>query len=209
MPPDQDPAQEPAQATGLDRTDTAAVPGAAAAAEIALVTQAQQELPYGTRAFETLAQQHYDRVRQIALGILGDADAADSVTQEVMLRVYHHLPSLQSPAHFRGWLRQIIMNCCNTWFSREQRERDKALRLARQQLDSMPAGTSSTGKAGDEGFAALVADLAPEERTILAFKFIEDLDFNEIASIVGMGLSATKMRYYRALEKIRAQANEE
>jgi RNA polymerase sigma-70 factor, ECF subfamily len=169
-----------------------------------LIRRAQRELPYGAQAFEKLAARHYDRIRKIATGIVGHADDADSISQDVMLRVYHNLKSLQSPAHFNGWLRQIIANTCNSWFAREKRERDKAGRLA----DALgpDAELYDAADAGADGFAALIGALSPEERTILAFKFVEDLEFNEIADIVGMGLSATKMRYYRAIEKIRGSA---
>jgi RNA polymerase sigma-70 factor, ECF subfamily len=166
-----------------------------------LIRRAQRELPYGAQAFEKLAARHYGRIRKVATGIVGHADEADAIAQEVMLRVYHNLKSLQSPAHFNGWLRQIIANTCNTWFAREQRERDKAGRLAGT-LDPDTEPYDATD-ADTDGFAALIDALSPEERTILAFKFVEDLEFNEIADIVGLGLSATKMRYYRAIEKIR------
>jgi RNA polymerase sigma-70 factor, ECF subfamily len=168
----------------------------------ALVRQAQQELPYATRAFEQLAARYYRRVRRIAMGILGNADDADSITQDVMLRVFHNLKSLQSPAHFPGWLRQIIVNMCNSYFSKEKRERDKSMRFGEEL--GPDAEFDHATDFDDDGFTTLIAPLSPEERTILAFKFVEDLEFNEIADIVGLGLSATKMRYYRAIDKIRA-----
>jgi RNA polymerase sigma-70 factor, ECF subfamily len=167
----------------------------------ALVLRAQQELPYVALAFEQLAARHYARVRKIAMGIVGHADDADTITQEVMLRVYHNLKSLQSPAHFSGWLRQIITNTCNSWFGKEKRERDKVSRLAEELGPDAEACTSSN--VDGDAFELLIGALNLEERTILAFKFVEDLEFNEIAEIVGLGLSATKMRYYRAIDKIR------
>lgn len=168
--------------------------------ESALILQAQQELPYASRAFELLAARHYGRVRKLAMGIVGRSDDADSITQDVMLRVYHHLKGLQSPQHFNGWLRQIVVNTCNSWFAKEKRERDKAHRAAAEMdPDAAVAGPDQDG----DGFGALIGSLSQEERTILAFKFVEDLEFHEIANIVGLGLSATKMRYYRAIEKLR------
>ena len=43
----------------------------------------------------------------------------------------------------------------------------------------------------------------PVDREILVLRFVAELEFQEIADIMRMGLSATKMRYKRALEKLR------
>ena len=43
----------------------------------------------------------------------------------------------------------------------------------------------------------------PIDREILVLRFVAELEFQEIADIMHMGLSATKMRYKRALDKLR------
>jgi RNA polymerase sigma-70 factor (ECF subfamily) len=43
----------------------------------------------------------------------------------------------------------------------------------------------------------------PIDREILVLRFGAELEFQEIADIMHMGLSATKMRYKRALDKLR------
>ena len=43
----------------------------------------------------------------------------------------------------------------------------------------------------------------PIDREILVLRFVAELEFQEIADIMHMGLSATKMRYKRGLDKLR------
>lgn len=43
----------------------------------------------------------------------------------------------------------------------------------------------------------------PIDREILVLRFVAELEFQEIADIMDMGLSATKMRYKRALDRLR------
>lgn len=43
----------------------------------------------------------------------------------------------------------------------------------------------------------------PIDREILVLRFVAELEFQEIADIMHMGLSATKMRYKRALDRLR------
>lgn len=165
-----------------------------------LVLRAQKELPYQTRAFEQLAQRNYMRVRKLALSIVGRTDEADSIAQDVMLRVFHSLPRLESPERFHGWLRQIIVNTSRTWLTREKREREKSTRLAAEPDVGQSTQSVRTAR---EGFGALVEGLPADERAILAFRFVEELEFNQIADILDLGLSATKMRYYRAIERMK------
>ncbi len=167
-----------------------------------LIARAQVELPHQTRAFEALAERNYARVRKLALSIVGRMDDADSIAQDVMLRVYHGLPKLKSPESFHGWLRQIIVNASRTWLAKEKREREKSFRLAQEPDLKIAARTVRSSR---EGFGALVEGLAPDERAILAFRFVEELEFNQIAEILDLGLSATKMRYYRAIERMKSQ----
>ena len=46
------------------------------------------------------------------------------------------------------------------------------------------------------------------DREILVLRFVAELEFQEIADIMHMGLSATKMRYKRALDKLREKSTE-
>ena len=52
-------------------------------------------------------------------------------------------------------------------------------------------------------FHDLLDRLDLEDRSILALRLISDMDFQEIANLTGSGLSAVKMRYKRALEKLK------
>jgi RNA polymerase sigma-70 factor (ECF subfamily) len=49
--------------------------------------------------------------------------------------------------------------------------------------------------------------LDASDREILHLRYLEDLSFAEIASRLGLGLSAVKMRHVRALERFRTVLN--
>lgn len=52
----------------------------------------------------------------------------------------------------------------------------------------------------------LLRQLPPEDRMVVLLRLLAGLEFAEIAKATGLGLSAVKMRYARALEKLRALA---
>jgi len=164
-----------------------------------LVARAQSELPYGLKSYEELVIRCYPRVRRLARAIVGAADTADSVAQDVMLRVMHGLPNLEDATRFNPWLRQITLNASRTHLARERVEMEKRAAYASVTDASEP----STDHFGTTSYAELIKSLDVQERTIVSLKLLEDLEFQEIAEILGIRLSAAKMRYYRALERLK------
>ena len=171
-----------------------------------LVRRAQAELPYGTAAFEELAASRYPAVRRLARAITGDADAADTIAQDSMLRVFHALTGLRDVATFDVWLRQIVTNTARSHLATEQRERDKAARFRGLMADEDASSDDVSGRTESDAFGALVSGLRLEERTVLAFRIVDDLPFPDIARILGISESGAKMRYRRAIERLRLRS---
>lgn len=167
-----------------------------------LVRRAQAELPYGTAAFGRLAASRYPAVRRLARAITGSADAADTIAQDSMLRVFHALTGLRDVATFDAWLRRIVVNTARSHLDAERREREKAARLRSLAPDDPPEDDIS-GQAELDTFDALVGGLKLEERTVLAFRIVDEVPFPEIARILGITESGAKMRYRRAIERLR------
>ena len=67
----------------------------------------------------------------------------------------------------------------------------------------MPGVEDRPAPASDESFDSLVRGLRLEERTVLAFRIVDDVPFATIAAILGVSESAAKMRYRRAIERLR------
>ncbi len=167
-----------------------------------LVEQAKAELPYSYTAYETLVRRHSPGIRRIILGMLGSADEADSLVQDVMLRMMHGLPQLKDGKLFGSWLRRIAVNTTKSYFSRKNREAKKQDHYLQYQMSQ---ATPQTGELNEPEFDYYMSLLSIEERALVSFKVLEDLEFSEIAKILGLSLSAVKMRYYRALEKIQSR----
>lgn len=63
----------------------------------------------------------YDRlVYGTAHGMLSHRETAEDIRQEVFLKVYTNLPSLQDTDRFAAWVHRITRNTCNTWLRRRR-----------------------------------------------------------------------------------------
>lgn len=176
--------------------------------DAALVAQAQAELPYRTAAFESLMRRHGARIRQLARRFSVNPADAEELTQEVMLKVFFELPRFRGEAAFSTWLWRVTANVC---IDHQRR------------LGARPAvGVSAENEAGPEpadpldpiaavqarlDIERLLRHLAPLDRMVVLLRLLLGLEFSEIATATGLGLSAAKMRYTRAMERLQAAAN--
>lgn len=168
----------------------------------ALAELAKEELPYRTVAYDELVRRHYAGVRRLAIAQLGGSDEADALAQDVMLRVFGSIRTFRGEAKFTTWLYRIVENLARTRIRQQIREREKREAYAASYAEEDSAATHELLSDPSE-FQQLLQHLSPDERTLLALRFVDDMELHEIAEVLGLGLSAVKMRYYRTLEKLK------
>ena len=157
--------------------------------------------------FAALVDRHAAACLRFATRMLGDREDAEDATQETLVRAFDALPRYDGRTAFRTWLFSILVNRCRTAAARRARRRrwlvrdDHALATvadesdgAEHDLDRMDAGTR---------VRAALAALAPEYREAFLLKHVEDLSYDEMAAVTGVGVSALKMRVKRACERLR------
>lgn len=167
-----------------------------------LVGRAHGELFHVTRAYEELMRRYQRTLFNVCSRYLGNERDADDVCQEVMLKVLYGLKNFEGKSKFKTWLYSITYNECITQYRKERRKRRLVDALSLDPLDEVSDEEPlvAQDKAGLDRWLVHVNQI---DREILVLRFVAELEFQEIASIMHMGLSATKMRYKRALDKLR------
>ncbi len=162
-----------------------------------LVARAQKELPYGMRAYEELVRRHEGTLYAVCLRLVGNRQDAEDVSQDVMLKVYTHIGKFEGRSSFKTWLLRIATNSCT------DRLKQKAVadRYAQVLRDEPLAYSEQVHD--DNRALELLKWMSPDDRQILTLRFVADLSLQEIADASDLSLSATKMRLYRATEKLR------
>ncbi|KAA0696776.1 RNA polymerase sigma factor SigX [Halopseudomonas laoshanensis] len=169
-----------------------------------LVARANRELLHTTVAYEELMRRYQRTLFNVCARYLGNDRDADDVCQEVMLKVLHGLRQFEGKAKFKTWLYSITYNECITQYRKEKRKRRLMDALSLDQDESEEVVESSINIVTDRAsLDRWLVHVNQVDREILVLRFVAELEFQEIADIMHMGLSATKMRYKRALEKLR------
>jgi RNA polymerase sigma-70 factor (ECF subfamily) len=165
----------------------------------ALVTRVQTAGKGRNLAFCILLSRHQDGLLRHCLARLGNRHDAEDAVQETVLRAYRGICGFKGDASFRTWLHVIADNQCNTLAVRRSKQimSDHLKELVHQhesgRIDWRRPSESLTCSVHKT-----LSDLPDSSRDVLMLRFFCDLRIEQIASLLGIGLSAAKMRLYRA-----------
>jgi RNA polymerase sigma-70 factor (ECF subfamily) len=149
---------------------------------------------------ETLLKRHHRALLTRCYVYLRNRQDAEDASQETQLRVFRAIGQFRGEAGFKTWLFAIADRQCHDIARKRTRHMlsEQVTSLIEIHEESLSAGADSSEHRGlvDK----LLARLPRRERDILMLRFYVDLPFQGIADYLGLGLSATKMRLYRALD---------
>ncbi len=159
--------------------------------------------------FRVLVDRHYDRSLRLATHLLGSTADAEDAVQDAFMRAYRHLGSYQERDRFAAWLSRIVVNQCRTVGARRRGARVLAERVAFE-LGASEGTVEHTADhdALREELHRALDRLDPDQREAVVLKFADDLTYDEMAAVTGVGVSALKMRVQRACRRLRTLLTE-
>ena len=175
----------------------------------------QQLAQGGHHAFEELLARYETPVITFCYAFLRNREAAEDIAQETFMRVFRNAKRYLPVAKFTTWLYKIAANLCIN-------ELKKGKLRSTLSLDE-PAGSDPDGSRIVERIAADTASplseveraeaqaligkaiehLPPDQRTTLVMVEYHQMQYQDIAEILEVSVSAIKMRVKRARETLR------
>jgi RNA polymerase sigma-70 factor (ECF subfamily) len=156
-------------------------------------------------AFEALYDAHHRLVYGIALRMLGDASAAEDVTQAVFFKVWSS-PELFRSGNFAAWIVRVTRN----------RALDLLRSRATRNESELPEALPEREAIEDIAFAridaarvrAALAALPAEQREPIELGFFGGITHEEISRRSGIPLGTIKTRIRSGLRKLRSSLGE-
>lgn len=152
----------------------------------------------------TLLQRHHKALLIRCYMYLKNREDAEDAAQDTELRVFRAIKSFRGDSSFRTWLFAIgDRQCYDLMRKRSRHVIDEHLRaLIEIHETSVNKVTPATEH---HSIVNHVLNRLPEqERDIITLRYYKDLSLHEVSSTLDLGLSATKMRLYRAHNKFAA-----
>ena len=160
-------------------------------------------------AFRRLVDAYHGRALRFARNMGLAAEDAEEAVQDAFVRVWNALPRFRPGAPFEPWLFRILANRCRSALVRRKWWRRAAVADAEEVLAQLPA---RWGTEGDDALYAAVRralDALPaDQREAFLLRHVEGMEYAEMMTVTGAGLSALKMRVKRASDALRAHLQE-
>ena len=170
-----------------------------------LVKICQEQLPHELQAYRVLVQRYEGLVYNLCMKFLGSPEDAEEIAQDSLLQVFHKIHQFEGRSAFKTWLYKIVHNFCRNRISKIIRKREVQESYEEHAKEELP-NSSFDDKRNEEKSAHIqeaLDKLKPKEKEIIVYKFISGMTLQEIADVTDVGVSAAKMRYYRALESFK------
>ena len=159
-------------------------------------------------AFEELLLLHQKKVYNLCLRMSANPDDALDLSQEAFLRAWRCLGRYQFEASFSTWLFRLTSNICIDFLRRKKRRQETSLTESYDDSDEGAELSVPDAQPGPEQqamtnetkieLARAMEQLSPEHREILQLRVIEDLQYEQIADILGVRVGTVKSRLARA-----------
>jgi RNA polymerase sigma-70 factor (ECF subfamily) len=181
--------------------------------DVALMVRVRNDVP---GAFEELVEKYQHRLVAIMCHVIGNSDEAEDLAQEVFLRVYRARKKYRVRSKFSTWLFTIANNLALN-----------SLR-ARQRKPVVPLNVRESGPLGprpqeqlvqDDGsgpmrriermemserIQAAMSSLNERQRMAVHLNKFEDMNYAQIAEVMGLTTKAVKSLLSRARANLRA-----
>jgi len=157
-----------------------------------LVDICNQELPETTRAYCVLIRRYEGLIYNTCLKLLGNQQDAEEVAQDTLIQLFHKLYQFQGRSTFKTWLYRIVHNYCKNRISKQIRQR-KGQSAIEEHASHFSADAFDETENNEH-------KLKPRDKEIIVLKYMSGLTMEEMSDVLDIGLSACKMRLYRALD---------
>ena len=154
-------------------------------------------------AFRQLVEAYQTPAYRLAARMCGP-DSAEDVTQEAFLAAWRALPEFRGDCRFSTWLYRLVSNAAIDFLRREKKHRDTGDVDDLELPDGGPSLQEQAERSDTRDAVRRALDrLSPEHRQVLLLRFMQELDYGEIARALNVSEGTVKSRINRAKSKLR------
>jgi RNA polymerase sigma-70 factor (ECF subfamily) len=152
-------------------------------------------------AFARLIAAHDDSMRRVAFVIAGDWETAGEAVQAAWVLAWKRLRTLRHHDRVEPWLVSIAANETRRLLSRQRRRTVVEIDAGREAAAAFGRDPGDVVGLMDLGRA--LGRLRPDERGLIAMRYVAGLDSGQIGAVTGMSASGVRTRLARLLERLR------
>ncbi len=138
-------------------------------------------------------------LRAFAIALCGDADRADDLVQDTMLKAWNSLDTFEEGTNLRAWLFTILRN---TYFSECRRRRREVPDDSGEYVAQLCVPPAQDGCVDAQDVLRALSKLTDDQREALILVGAEGFAYEEAAMICGCAVGTIKSRVNRARNRL-------
>ena len=164
-------------------------------------------------AFEELVVRHRDKIYARAYSMMRNEEEAVDLSQEAWVKGWQRLVQFQGESSFGTWMTRIVINLCLDQLRKHKRQRTESIEEMNEDSGGverqMPVVTINPTAGLERGelrqrIDRALGQLSHEHRTVLILHEFEELEYKEIAKVMGCSIGTVMSRLFYARRKMAA-----
>jgi RNA polymerase sigma-70 factor (ECF subfamily) len=151
-------------------------------------------------AFGSIVAMHHEDMRRVCVVVVGDDRIAEEAVAAAWAIAWRKLGSLRDPSRLRPWLVSVAVNEARQLL-RAQRRRS-LVELPVVDVEERAGGLDPDAAIGSIDLRNALNRLRPEDRALLAMRYVAGFDATELGQATGRSPSGTRARLARLLERL-------
>ncbi len=152
------------------------------------------------QALVELVHRYNQRLRRYIRKLTGDQAGTEDILQETWIVVMKQLPRLRHPASFTTWLYRIARNL-------SYKELRRAGQITLTTIDDEMIGSDESCDPVHDYDMTQIHDaldqLKPQHRDVLLLRILEDMSYENIATVIGCAVGTVRSRLHYARGALR------
>ena len=164
--------------------------------------------------FSAVVTRHRPQIFRYLLASTRDVDLAETLTQECLLKAHRNWKSFRGDSSAMTWLLRIAINLQKDHWRNRRLQFWRKTQANAVELDDasdwLPSGERSAeqqmmARERVAQVAKAVEGLSERQRTVFLLRYVEEMEFREIARSTGLNEGTVKAHLSRALGRVRAE----
>ena len=166
--------------------------------------------------YSEIIDRYSGKVYSTAYSYTHSQEEAKDLVQEILIKTYNSLSGFKADAKFSTWLYRIAVNTCIDW-SRKKKSKAIMTAMSFEDTDIFDVMVSDTDgpeelllrQENKETIRNAVDDLPEIYKTVLILYYFEELQVQEICSILDTPRKTVETRLYRAKKLLKSILRQE
>jgi RNA polymerase sigma-70 factor (ECF subfamily) len=153
-------------------------------------------------AFERIVTTYHAQMHRVCVFVSGDQTIAEEAVQAAWVIAWRKLGSLQDPRRLGPWLVSVAVNQAKDLLRKRRRRTEVEVP---SDISLAAGGVDPATGIDSMDLRAALRRLDPDERALLAMRYVAGFSSTELAEVIGITPSGTRNRLERLTTRLRQE----